>query len=176
MLENILVATELVKDYHKTSISARSVVKLDISKAFDTVKWSFVEATLRAMNYPELFVTWLMRCVQTATFSVSVNGELEGFFPSTRGIRQDCSLSPYLYVIVSNVLSKLINKAVAVGKIGYHPSCQEIHLTHLSFADDIVIFTDGTPSSLAGVLEVFEEFASMPGLCINVGKSTVFAA
>ena len=146
LLENVLLATELVKDYNKHSVTSRSAVKLDISKAFDTVKWSFVEATLREMNYPDLFVTWIMRCIETATFSVSVNGELEGFFPSSRGLRQGCSLSPYLYVIVSNVLSKLINRAVSAGTIGYHPACRELNLTHLSFADDIVVFTDGNHS------------------------------
>ena len=176
LLENVLLATELVKDYHKLSVTSRSAVKLDISKAFDTVKWSFVEATLREMNYPDLFVTWIMRCLETATFSVSVNGELEGFFPSSRGLRQGCSLSPYLYVIVSNVLSKLISRAVSAGTIGYHPACRELNLTHLSFADDIVVFTDGKPQSLTGTLEVFNEFATLSGLCINVSKSTVFAA
>ena len=99
-----------------------------------------------------------------------------GFFTSSRGIRQGCSLSPYLYVIVSNVLSKLIKKAVSEGRIGFHPQCQEVNFSHLSFADDIVVFNDGTPDSLLGTLQVFEEFAEMSGLRINVAKSTVFAA
>lgn len=68
------------------------------------MKWSFIEATLRAMGIPGLFVTWIMRFVDTTMFLVSINGDLEVFFPSSRGIRQGCSLSLYLYVIVSNVL------------------------------------------------------------------------
>lgn len=107
---------------------------------------------------------------------MSVNGELEGFFTSSRSIRQGFSLSPYLYVIVSNVLSKLINKAVAEGIIGFHPQCQEVNLSHSSFADDIVVFTDGTPTSFQGTLRFFDDFANMSGLRINIGKSTVFAA
>lgn len=176
LLENVLLATELVKDYHKDSVSSRSAIKLDISKAFDTVSWSFIEDTLRAMEYPDVFVSWIMKCISTAAFSVSVNGELEGFFTSSRGIRQGCSLSPHLYVIVSNVLSKLINKSVVEGQIGFHSQCREVNLSHLSFADDIVVFTDGSPASLVGTLQVFDEFASMSGLRINVAKSTVFAA
>lgn len=43
LLENVLLATELVKDYHKSSISSNSSIKLDISKAFDTVSWEFIE-------------------------------------------------------------------------------------------------------------------------------------
>lgn len=176
LLENVLLATELVKDYHNDSVSPRSAIKMDIAKSFDTVRWSFIEETLRAMNYPDLFVTWIMRCIDTAAFSVSVNGELEGFFTSSRGLRQGCSLSPYLYVIVSNVLSKLLNKAAAEGQIGYHPYCKEIRLSHLSFADDIVVFTNGSTASLRGTLSVFDKFAGMSGLEINAAKSTAFAA
>ena len=121
ILENVLLATELVKDYRKDTVSTRAAIKLDIKKAFDSVQWSFIEATLRAMHYPELFITWIMRCIDTAGFSVSVNGELEGFFHSTRGVRQGYSLSPYFYVIVSNDLSKMFNKAVSSGRISYHP-------------------------------------------------------
>lgn len=128
------------------------------------------------MNYHDLFVTWIMKCIWTATFSVSVNGELEGFFTSSRGIRQGCSLPPYLYVISSNILSKLLNKAVEEGRIGFHPQCGAVKLSHLSFADDIVVFTDGSPESLRGTLQVFEDFSSLSGLRINVSKSTVFAA
>lgn len=56
LLENVLLATELVKDYHKPSIPPRSVLKLDISKAFDSVNWSFITDTLRALGLPEMFV------------------------------------------------------------------------------------------------------------------------
>ena len=81
-----------------------------------------------------------------------------------------------MYVIVSNVLSKLLNKAIMGGNIGYHPICRVVNLSHLSFADDIVVFTDGSPTSLTGTLDAFGDFASMSGLYINVAKSTVFAA
>lgn len=128
------------------------------------------------MGYPDLFVTWIMRCVDTAAVSVSVNGELEGFFSSSRGIRQGCSLSLYLFVIVSDVLSRLLNSAVLNGQIGYHPLSMSIKLTHLSFADDIMVFTNGSPFSLEGTIAVFDEFARISGLCINITKSTVFAA
>lgn len=175
LLENVLLATDLVKEYHNTSLSPRAAIKLDISKAFDSVQWSFIEATLRAMHYPDQFVSWIMCCIKTAGFSVSINGELEGFFSNARGIRQGCALSPYLYVIVSNVLYLMLNKAVERREIGYHPRCKEVRLSHLSFANDIMVFMDGSPQSLRATLQVFDQFARMPGLAINAAKSTLFA-
>lgn len=69
LFENVLLETELVKDYHKPHTPSCSDIKLDISKDFDTVKWSFTEAVLRAMHIADLFVTWIMKCISTAAFS-----------------------------------------------------------------------------------------------------------
>ncbi|XP_013617494.1 PREDICTED: uncharacterized protein LOC106324013 [Brassica oleracea var. oleracea] len=168
LLENVLMATELIKNYRKDLIGSRSVLKLDISKAFDTVKWSFIEDTLRAMHIPEQFIHGIHVCLSTGAFSVSVNGELEGFFPSARGLRQGCALSPYLFFIAINVPSLAFNKSAASGSIGYHPTCSQINLTHLSFADDIMVFTNGEPSSLQGIFSVLNEFESwLPKRCLE---------
>lgn len=53
--------------------------------------------------------------------------------------------------------------------------CQDIHLDHLSFADNIEVFIDGLSSSLNSTFELFQTFVGMSGLCISVSKSTVFA-
>lgn len=125
---------------------------------------------------PQIRLAWMSSLVSTAVFSIPANGDWEDFFSSARGIFQGCSLSPYLYVILNNFLSKLLNKAAKVGKFDYHPSCKIVGLTHLSFVDDIFVFTDGLPSSLDGVLMVMEEFARISGLRINVSKSSIFTA
>lgn len=97
--------------------------------------------------------------ISTASFSVAVNGSLEGFFTSARGVWQSCSLSPYGYRVINNVLSKLLNEAEANGEFEYHRQCQGVNLTYFSFADDILVFTDGSVDSLDGVLEVRSRFA-----------------
>lgn len=68
------------------------------------------------------------------------------------------------FVIAINVLSRLLNKAAVEGKIGYHPTCSEVNLTHLSFADDIMVFTDGDPASLRGIFGTLDEFAAVSGI------------
>lgn len=56
LLENLLLALELVNGYHRTSNSNKATVKFDISKAFDTVKWSFITSVLKAMGLPVQFI------------------------------------------------------------------------------------------------------------------------
>lgn len=98
------------------------------------------------------------------------------FFTSARGIRLGCSFSPYLYVILNNVLSKILKQAALEGSFGYHLQCQAVRLTHLSFADDLLVFTDGKVDSLKGVMHTMEKFVDMSGLHINAAKSSLFAS
>lgn len=99
-MENVLLASELVKNYHKESVSERCAVKVDISKAFDSVQWSFLLAVLEALNFPEKFILWIKKSIELASFSIQINRELAGYFNTKRGLRQGCALSPYLFVIV----------------------------------------------------------------------------
>lgn len=99
LMENVLLASELVKDYHKETVTPIGVMKIDISKAFDSVQWSFVLNCLEVLGVPERFIKWIKLCITTPSFFVKVNGDLAGYFQSSRGLCQGCSLSPYLFVL-----------------------------------------------------------------------------
>ena len=73
-------------------------------------------------------------------------------------MRQGDPLSPYLFVIAMNVLSNLLNAAVKYGVFSYHPKCKKIKLTHLSFADDLLIFSKGHISSIVEIQNVLKTF------------------
>lgn len=107
---------------------------------------------------------------------MQVNGELAGYFQSVRGLRQGCSLSPYLFVLCMNVLSHKINKAVRENKFKFHPRCKLLSLTHLCFADDLMVFVEGTKESIEGALSVFGDFDKWSGLHISIEKSTLYMA
>lgn len=176
LMENVLLASELVKNYHNESVSKRCAMKIDVSKAFDYVQWSFLLKVLAALKFPVQFITWIQKCIELASFSVQINGELAGYFNSKRGLRQGCALSPYLFIICIQVLSKLLDKAALEEKIGYHPYCKDINLTHICFADDVLVFSDGKKTSIEGILAVFQEFARVSGLNISLEKSTLYLA
>lgn len=122
------------------------------------------------MDFPAKLIHWISLCITTPSFSVQVNGELAGYFQSERGLRQGCALSPYLFVICMNVLSKLLDKAAADRQLGYHPKCKNLGLTHLSFADDIMVFTDGRVRSVESIVDVFNYFGKVSGLKISMEK------
>ncbi|XP_024010502.1 uncharacterized protein LOC112085506 [Eutrema salsugineum] len=61
-------------------------------------------------------------------------------------------------------------------KFGFHPRCSNIKLTHLCFAEDLMIFSDGQIRSMEGILDVFKEFSRMSGLQVSAEKLTAYIA
>lgn len=80
----------------------------------------FVLNSLRSMGFPEKYIHWIKICIITPYFSVQVNGDLAGYFQSSRGLRHGYSLSPYLFVLCMHVFSRKIDKAVAEKKFKFH--------------------------------------------------------
>eukprot|EP00253_Pinus_taeda_P010718 PITA_10718 len=76
------------------------ILKIDLSKAFDRVSWLYIKMLLIHLGLPHHFITWIMACITTPTFSVLINGSASHFFHCERGLRQGCPLSPLLFLIV----------------------------------------------------------------------------
>lgn len=151
-MKTLCLHLKIVQGYHRKGGEKRITLKVDIAKAFDTVRWEFLFNCLRSYNIPEPYIRWLEGCVCTPSYSVAFNGTTYGYFKGKRGLRQGDPLSPYLFVLVMNCLSLALDRAASQGRFRYHPRCGKSKLTHLSFADDLLIFSDGSLSSVLAIL------------------------
>lgn len=172
--DNILLAQEIVHNYHTSALSPRCTIKIDTTKAFDSVSWELIQHVLQAFSIPAAMSSLIMTCISTPYFSVMLNGRPKGLFPGKRGLRQGDPLSPYLFIMRVEVLSKLLDQAANERKVGYHPNFLALKLTHLTFVDDLVIFTDAKLHSLTGLKYVLDKFYSWSGLKVNFEKSEIF--
>ncbi|WZZ44961.1 hypothetical protein YC2023_041220 [Brassica napus] len=174
LVENTILASEIIHGYHKDRGPKRITLKVDIAKAFDTINWDFIFNLLQGLDIPHKYLVWLYPCVTTPSFMIGFNGTVQGYSRSKRGLRQGDPLFPYLFVMAMNCLSLLLDKAAEEGEFGYHHHCRESKLTHLCFADDLLIFCDGSAESVKNVLQVLHRFKSLSGLSVNISKTSFF--
>ena len=92
-------------------------MKLDMSKAYDQIEWSFLEELMRKMGFHERWINLIMVCVKTVTYSILVNGEPRGLIHPSRGIKQGDPLSPFLFLLCIEGLNGLIKQAEVNGDI-----------------------------------------------------------
>lgn len=176
LVENTVLASELVHGYHKNKGTPKITIKVDIAKAFDTLSWEFLFTCLESLQLPQHFISLLRACICKTSFMVGYNGTVNGYFKGKRGLRQGDPLSPYLFVIAMNCLSFMLNSAAAQEKFKYHANCKKMKMTHLCFADDLLIFIDGSLESVQQVLHVLKEFEKRSGLSMSMQKTTFYAS
>lgn len=97
ILDNTLVATEVAHFMNKLRSTNEGFfsLKLDISKAYDRLEWSFLEAIMSKMGFRRQWIDIVMCSIKSVSYSIIVNGDPTGYIVPTRGIRQGDPLSPY---------------------------------------------------------------------------------
>ncbi|KAL2245415.1 UNVERIFIED_CONTAM: hypothetical protein Sindi_2809700 [Sesamum indicum] len=170
--DNIMLAQELFSGYNQTRLPPRCALKVDIRKAYDTVEWDFLSAVLQLFGFPNIFIRWIEECVTTASFSVGLNGKPHGFFTGARGLRQGDPLSPYLFVLVMEVLHLGFLQLIDQDELfTFHWKCEAARVFQLGFADDILLFSRANIASIGVFKTGLDRFAGWSGLKLNVQKS-----
>lgn len=88
IIDNILIASELVKGYSWTDIPPRCMIKVDLQQAYDSVEWCFIWSDLRELGFPNRFIGWIMECMTSISYSILVNDLPLKPFQATKGLRQ----------------------------------------------------------------------------------------
>ena len=116
-------------------------IKLDMEKAYDRVSWNFLELVMKRMGFAGKWINMVMRCITTVEYSIECNGDVLRSFKPTRGLRQGDPLSPHLFLLIADVLSRLMLQEHMNDYIqGYKISRRSPTLTHIHFADDTLLF------------------------------------
>jgi hypothetical protein len=177
IVENILFAQELVSDYHKSQGKPRCTLKVDLMKAYDSIDWKFVLHGLVCFGAPLKFIGWIQECITSPRFSISLNSSLVGYFQGRKSLRQEDPISPYLFVVAMEILSLLLAEAATSNpRFGFHLKCHSLKLTHLCFANDLLIFSTANLHSITSIKDTLVEFEGLSGLKSNPTKSSFFCS
>jgi len=115
-----------------------------------------------------------MTCVKTPKFSITLCGELHGFFANGRGLRQEDPLSPYLFTLVMEVLSGILTTHSTMPEFKYYWRCKATSFSHLFFADDIFLFCEAYLPLMKLFKEGLQIFSNWSELVLNTNKSEVY--
>lgn len=129
---------------------------------------------LEALGFPIKFVNWVMACLTTVNYTVLINGAPTPPFQGQKGLRQGDPMSPFLFAIGMEYLSRCLAGLGKQGGFKYHPKCGKLGLTHMMFADDLLMFCRADSTSVSILYKAFQEFSKASGLEANLNKSEVY--
>ncbi|XP_074305857.1 uncharacterized protein LOC141641079 [Silene latifolia] len=176
MSDGCLIAHEIMHYINKTKkgTNCYSVIKLDMHKAFDRVSWNFLMSALDLFGFPISWRNLIWECISTVTYSIMINGEPSVSFHPSCGLRQGDPLSPYLFIMCMEILSRQLQAAESRHQIvGLKISRYAPPLSHLFYADDAFICCKATPASFDSIRDIFHDFEAASGQMINLQKSFV---
>ena len=174
ILDSVLIANEVLDSRLKQG-QPGVLCKLGIEKAYDHISLDFLLYLLRRCGFLGQWCNWIQFYIFTVRFSIIINGCPQGFFASSRGLRQGDPLSSLLFVLVMETLSRLMDRAIGGGYIsGFSVGPADrtpMMISHLLFADDTLLFCNADQHQLEYLHAVFSWFEAVLGLKINLSKS-----
>jgi len=121
------------------------------------------------------FINWILAILNSARLSILVNGRAVGFFSCSRGVHQGDPLSPLLFCLAEEVLSRALSDSAARVRLTPMSYCRDTSFpTHVLHADDIMIFCIGLKSNIRELLSIFNKYSEVSSQIANNTKSRFF--
>lgn len=132
---------------------------------------------LECFGFLTLVCRIIANCMESLWYSIMMKCTYIGFFKPTQGLRQCDRLSSFLFILVQEVLSRMLYKAFGDGRIGKfsHPRGYPL-VSHLIYTVNILVFTNGERQSLKKLLKTLEVYGSWFDQTINKMKSTIYTS
>lgn len=126
------------------------------------------------MNFPTIWIAWIKSCISTPSYSLLINGHPSKSIKVSKGVWQGDPLSSYLFILVSQNLTALLNYALKLGIIpGFNPDLHH-NLSHLMYTDDLVLITKSFRSVARNINFSLSIYPKLTGQKPNQNKSAVF--
>ncbi|GKB96689.1 RNA-directed DNA polymerase, eukaryota [Tanacetum coccineum] len=149
------------------------VLKVDFTKAYDSVRWDFLLDVLYAFGFGSRWCKWIRGIFSSKMASILVNGSPTNEFSICYGLKQGDPLAPFLFILIMESLHFSVSRAVSDGVFkGLHLQ-DSVSLSHLFYADDAVFIGEWFEGNLDNLIKILKCFYLASGLRINVNKSQI---
>lgn len=173
IFDGILTANKIV-NWLKKKQKEGALFKVDFSKAYDSIRWSFLDYMLKQLGFGTKTRGWLMHCVQTTSIYVFVNGSTTTPFKIQKGVIQCDPISSFLFTMVSETLTYIIQEAHRNGVVKVVKFRKDnVEITYLQFANDTLIFIPKDEEVVGNYRRILQCFGIMTRLNTNYSKSSL---
>jgi hypothetical protein len=170
--DNFMFVQQVIKDLHKKKVPA-IFIKLDISKAFDTVNWSYLLDIMSYLGFSRRWRDWISALWATSSSTFLLNGDPGKRIHHCRGVRQGDPLSPMLFLLAMEPLHMLFHHAQSSGTLSFlHQNCANFRMS--LYADDAAVFIHPTARDLATTKHILQIFGDASGLITNLDKTNFY--
>nr|XP_045089534.1 uncharacterized protein LOC123497248 [Aegilops tauschii subsp. strangulata] len=174
ILDGVVILHETVHELHRKKLNG-VVLKIDFEKAYDKVKWPFLQQTLRMKGFSAEWRAMIHSFVSGGSVAIKVNDDIGHYFQTKKGLRQGDSVSPMLFNIVADMLAIMIERAKVDGQIeGVVNHLVDGGVSILQYADDTILFMDHDLEKARNLKLILSAFEQLSGLKINFHKSELF--
>ena len=146
-----------------------------MSKAFDRVEWGLIKKVMEKLGFNSKWVSLIMQCISTVSYSVIINEEAYGCITPTSSLQQGDPLSPGLFLLRAEGFSALIHEAArnqALNGVSICRGC--LPITHLFFVDDNLLFCKANAQECNELMRILSDYEAALGQKIDHNKSSVF--
>lgn len=171
ILEGVVILHETIHEMHKKKKNG-IILKLDFEKAYDKVKWPFLQQVLRMKGFSTTWCAWINQVITKGSVAIKVNDDVGHYFQTRKGVRQGDPLSPILFNIFVDMLAILIERAKENQQFkGVVPHLIDDGLSILQYADDTILFMEHNLEQAKNLKLLRCAFEQLSGLKINFHKS-----
>nr|GEY41854.1 RNA-directed DNA polymerase, eukaryota [Tanacetum cinerariifolium] len=170
ILNELFILNEIVQ-WCKKRNKQTMVFKVDFEKAYNSVRWDFIEDILRKFGFGDKWCTWIQSCLQSSRGSVIVNGSPTEEFQFYKGLKQSDPLSPFLFSFVMEILYISFQRVVDDGIFKGIKLGSSLQMSHLFYADDAIFMRLWNQNNINNITRVLDVFYRASRLRINMHKS-----
>ncbi|GJU03526.1 RNA-directed DNA polymerase, eukaryota, reverse transcriptase zinc-binding domain protein [Tanacetum coccineum] len=149
------------------------IFKVDFEKAYDSVRWDFIDDVLSKFGFEDKWRKWIQCCLHSSRGSIIINGSPTEEFQFGKGLKQGDPLSPFLFILIMETLHLSFQRVVDAGLFHGIKLGGLVNLSHMFYADDAMFVGEWSESNISMLVNVLDCFHRVSGLKINTSKSKI---